>query len=76
MFIQEALNKKLPSRSLSYEVSQEKQRVKFEQAEKERYEQDDRAPEPNEAYKQQQRKREMIYFFIKNQYDRFRNNAE
>lgn len=78
-FIQDALNKKLPSRSLSYSISQEKQRQQFEgqkAATDVRYEQDDKVPAANEAFKQQQRKREMIYFFIKNQYDKFRNNAE
>src|SRR5699024_77862 len=75
-FIQDALNKKLPSRSLSYSISQEKQHEQFERQEGVRYEQDEKATEANEAFKQKQRKREMIYFFIKNQYDRFRNNAE
>lgn len=67
-FIQSALNKKLPSRTFTSKLSEEKQKERNE-----KYEQD-AAPEPNEAYPQ--RKREMIYFFIKNQYDRFRSKAE
>src|SRR5699024_12456260 len=67
-FSQSALNKKLPRRTFTAKLSEEKQKERFE-----KYEQD-AAPEPNEAYPQ--RKREMIYFFIKNQYDRFRSKAE
>src|SRR5699024_7216228 len=50
MFIQDTLEKKLPSRSLAYKMSQR-----------------------TEEEIHPQRKREILYFFIKNQYDKFRS---
>lgn len=62
LFIQDKLNKQLPSRTLSYVTGQNKMKKisEAEQAEKRR------TP---------QRKREYIYFFIKNQYDKLRSKV-
>jgi len=61
MFIQDKIDKVLPSRSLSYQMSQRMQ--KEEQAEE----------VFTNIHPQPQRKREIIYFFIKNQYDKLRS---
>lgn len=63
LFIQEKLNKHLPSRSLAYLTGQKEEKKKMltsKQAQK--------RPTP-------QRKREYIYFFIKNQYDKLRSKV-
>lgn len=60
MFIQDTLEKRLPSRSLSYKMSQRSEEERQAEA----------------AFKEEihpQRKREILYFFIKNQYDKFRS---
>lgn len=64
LFIQEKLKKDLPSRSLAYETSQRKKSLQSVQAKNE-------PPKPIP-----QRKREIIYFFIKNQYEKLRSKAQ
>lgn len=64
LFIQEKLEKDLPSRSLAYETSQRKKSLQSVQAKNE-------PPKPIP-----QRKREIIYFFIKNQYEKLRSKAQ
>ncbi|MBO1004133.1 hydroxymethylglutaryl-CoA lyase [Pseudogracilibacillus auburnensis] len=64
LFIQEKLEKDLPSRSLAYETSQRKKSLQSVQAKNE-------SPKPIP-----QRKREIIYFFIKNQYEKLRSKAQ
>lgn len=63
LFIQEKLNKDLPSRSLAYETSQRKKRLQS-------------VPVEEASTTTPQRKREIIYFFIKNQYNKLRSKAE
>ena len=62
-YIQDKLNKELPSRSLAYEAGQKKKRFQTVQANKS----DDSSP---------QRKREIIYYFIKHQYEKLRSKAQ
>ncbi len=62
-YIQDKLNKELPSRSLAYEAGQKKKRFQTVQANKS----DDSSP---------QRKREFIYYFIKHQYEKLRSKAQ
>lgn len=62
-FIQDKLNKELPSRSLAYEIGQKKKSLQSVQA-KTKVE-----PIP-------QRKREIIYYFIKHQYEKLRSKAQ
>lgn len=64
LFIQEKLNKDLPSRSLAYETSQRKKSLQSVQVDK------------IAQITTPQRKREIIYLFIKNQYDKFRSKAQ
>lgn len=61
LFIQEKLNKQLPSRSLSYIASQTKKRNEIVQADE------------REVIVSPPRKREILYFFLKNQYDKLRS---
>lgn len=65
IFIQDKLMKDLPSRSLAYEIGQRKKTAKFERAE-----------EKVVKEATPQRKREILYFFIKNQYDKLRSKAQ
>ncbi|MEI3611142.1 hydroxymethylglutaryl-CoA lyase [Pseudogracilibacillus sp. SO30301A] len=60
-FIQAKLEKQLPSRALSYRDSQTKKRNEFVQANDTR------------MMESPPRKREIIYFFLKNQYDKLRS---
>lgn len=54
IFIQKKLSKHLPSKSLAYKLGDKRQTKRAE----------------NESFTQRQRKREMIYLFLKNQYKR------
>ncbi len=60
-FIQDKLDKQLPSRALSYIDSQTKKRNEFVQA------------SDKKIVETPPRKREIIYFFLKNQYDKLRS---
>jgi len=61
-FIQRKLNKHLPSRSLEYEASQLKKSRRYLQ-------------ENQRNVRQTPRKREIIYVFLKNQYDKIRSKV-
>lgn len=65
-FIQGKLNKHLPSRTYTYETGQQKKIEKSLEIVQ---------PKRPTLVHPPQRKREIIYFFIKNQYDKFRSKA-
>lgn len=65
LFIQDKLNKHLPSRSLSYEASQAKKTNEKVQANR----------QVSQGTPTPPRKREIIYVFLKNQYDKLRSKV-
>lgn len=65
LFIEEKLNKQLPSRSLAYVKGQKANHKKMIE----------RVQSHERTQQTPQRKREYIYFFIKNQYDKFRSKV-